>query len=106
MNKELDHSKSSGFVETMERAIDWVRGFVFGAALSWTSVPYLLLRRRENERLFSLALYLNLRGLSPLPPRYRLWMLLQVTPQILYWRRRLTLWDDSLETVDLKHIGH
>jgi hypothetical protein len=106
MSKEVDHRTSSRLAETIERTMDWVRGFVFGAALSWTSVPYLLLRRHENERLFSLALYLNLRGLSPLPPRYRLWMLLQVTPQILYWRRRLTLWDESLETADLKHIGH
>lgn len=106
MSKELDHNKPSGFVETMEHAMDWLQGFVFGAALSWTSVPYLLLRRRENERLFSLALYLNLRGLSPFPPRYRLWMLPEITPQILYWRRKLALWDDALEMADLKHIGH
>ena len=106
MSKELDHNKPSGFVETMEHAMEWLRGFVFGAALSWTSVPYLMLRRHETEKLFALALLLNLHGFSPLPARSRLWLLLEMTPQIMYWRRKLLLWDDDLEMADLKHIGH
>ena len=80
--------------------------FVAGTALSWTSVPYLLKRRKETENLFILMTLLDLMGESPLPPRSRLMMLPYVVPQILYWRRRLALWDESLETADLKHIGH
>jgi len=52
------------------------------------------------------GLILNMNGLSPLPSRHRLWLLSEVIPQILYWRRKLLLWDDSLETADLKHLGH
>jgi hypothetical protein len=106
MNKELDQGKPSGFKKAISRFITWLYEFFSGAALSWTSVPYLMLRRHENEKLFALAFFLNLYGLSPLPPRYRLWLLLEMTPQIMYWRRKLTLWDDDLEMADLKHIGH
>jgi len=106
MSKELNHGKLSRFTETMDRFITWLYEFFSGAALSWTSVPYLLLRRRETEKLFVLALFLNMHGLSPLPSRYRLWLLLEALPQIMYWRRRLALWDDNLEMADLKHIGH
>ena len=49
---------------------------------------------------------LDLWGSTPLPPSRRLLLLPHVIPQILYWRRRLALWDESLETADLKHIGH
>jgi hypothetical protein len=79
---------------------------VAGAALSWTSVPYLLKRRKETENLFVFFTLLELWGMAPFLPRKRLFMLPHVVPQILYWRRRLALWDDALETADLKHIGH
>ena len=106
MSKELDQGKHPRFTKAMSRILDRVYEFFSGAALSWTSVPYLMLRRNENEKLFVLALLLNLHGLSPLPPLYRLWLLPEVTPQIMYWRRKLLLWDDDLEMADLKHIGH
>jgi hypothetical protein len=106
MSIELDQEKSSGLKKAINRFITWLYEFFSGAALSWTSVPYLMLRRSENEKLFALALFLNLHGLSPLPPLYRLWLLPEVTPQIMYWRRKLLLWDDDLEMADLKHIGH
>ncbi len=80
--------------------------FVAGAALSWTSVPYLLKRRKETENLFVFFTLLELWGISPFPTPHKLLMLPYVVPQILYWRRRLALWDDALETADLKHIGH
>ena len=90
----------------LQRFFANLREFVAGAALSWTSVPYLLKRRKETESLFVLSTLLDLWGLSPLPPHARLWILPYVVPQILYWRRRLRLWDDALETADLKHLGH
>ena len=106
MSKKLEHSKPTELKKAMSRFLDKVYEFFSGAALSWTSVPYLLLRRSETEKLFALAFLLNLHGLSPLPPRYRLLLLLEMTPQIMYWRRKLLLWDDDLEMADLKHIGH
>ena len=106
MSKDLDQGKNSSFTKAIGRFLDRVYEFFSGAALSWTSVPYLMLRRNENEKLFALAFLLNLHGLSPLPARYRLWLLLEMTPQIMYWRRKLLLWDDDLEMADLKHIGH
>lgn len=90
----------------LQRGIDTLREFLAGAALSWMSVPYLLHRRRETENLFILMTILGLVGSSPVPQRYRLFLLPYVVPQIMSWRRRLALWDDSLETVDLRHIGH
>lgn len=106
MREDLNHSESFELKHKIIRVINWIHEFFSGAALSWTSVPYLMLRRHETERLFALAFLLNLHGLSPLPARYRLWMLLEMTPQIMYWRRKLLLWDEDLEMADLKHIGH
>ena len=83
-----------------------IHEFVLGAALSWVLVPILLKRRDETERLFVLAMLLQNEGLAPLPPQKRLFLLPRMIPQIMAWRRRLRLWDDSLETVDLRHIGH
>lgn len=80
--------------------------FVAGASLSWVAVPYLMKRRRETENLFILMTFLGLVGNSPLPPRYRIFIVPYVVPQILYWRRRLSLWDDSLEMADFRHLGH
>jgi len=90
----------------LQRFYSNLREFVAGAALSWTSVPYILKRRKETENLFVFLTLLELWGLSPVPMQGRLWMLPYVVPQILYWRRRLRLWDDALETADLKHLGH
>jgi len=106
MSKLADDTMTSVFSRAAKRFINWLHEFVSGTALSWTSVPYILLRRKETENLFMLAFILNMHGLSPLPPRYRLWLLLEVVPQIMYWRRKLLLWDDNLEMADLKHIGH
>ncbi|HSF82626.1 MAG TPA: hypothetical protein VLA49_15430 [Anaerolineales bacterium] len=88
------------------RILDALHEFVAGAALSWASVPFILKRRQETEKLFILLTWLELTGNSPLPVRGRFFLLPFVIPQILTWRRRLALWDDSLETADLKHIGH
>lgn len=89
-----------------QRISDTIHEFVAGAALSWASVPFILKRRQESEKLFILLTLLELTGNSTLPWRGRLFLLPYVIPQILNWRRRLALWDDSLETADLKHIGH
>jgi len=90
----------------LQRISDSIHEFVAGAALSWASVPYILKRRQETEKLFIALTFLELTGNSPLPSRGRLFLLPFVIPQILNWKRRLALWDDSLETADLKHIGH
>jgi hypothetical protein len=88
------------------RASDLLHEFIAGAALSWAATPFVLKRRQETENLFMLATILSIWGDSPLPPTSRLFLLPYTIPQILYWRRRLLLWDDSLETADLKHLGH
>lgn len=79
---------------------------MFGAAMSWVLAPHLLKRRQELERLFMLVTTGDLMGASLMPPLNRLRLLPFMVPQILYWRRRLALWDEELEGVDLKHIGH
>lgn len=89
-----------------ERVSDLLHEFIAGAALSWAATPYVLKRRQETENLFMLATLLNYWGNSPVPPMKRLFLLPYTIPQILYWRRRLRLWDDSLESADLKHLGH
>jgi hypothetical protein len=106
MRKSVDDKKPSGLSSRVKQITTWLREFVSGTALSWTAVPYILHRRQEMENFFILNLILNMEGLSPLPPRYRLWLLLEDVPQIMYWRRKLLLWDDNLEMADLKHIGH
>lgn len=89
-----------------ERASDILHEFIAGAALSWAATPYVLKRRQETEKLFMLATLLDIWGISPVPPGGRLFLLPYTIPQILYWRRRLRLWDDALEAADLKHLGH
>jgi hypothetical protein len=88
------------------RAFLSLREFLAGASMSWAAVPYTLKRRREMENLFMFQTFLNLHGSLPMPMRHRLVLLPYVVPQIMYWRRRFSLWDDSLEHADLKHIGH
>ncbi len=90
----------------MRHWLQRLREFMLGAAVSWAAVPYILRRREVTARLFELDLWLTLRGLGPLPGPRRLYLLPYVVPQIMSWRRRLHLWDDSLETVNLAHIGH
>lgn len=106
MNNTLNDKKTSWLSSLARRLINLLHEFVSGAALSWATVPYILRRRQETENLFILGLILNLKGVSPLPPRYRLWLLTEAVPLILYWKRKLLLWDDSLETANLKHLGH
>ena len=95
---------------TLKRAAQaawrWLHEFTTGAALSWVAVPLVLKRRDETERLFCFTMLMQAEGLPLLPPRERLFLLPILVPHIMTWRRRLRLWDDSLETVDLKHIGH
>jgi len=90
----------------LSRWLDTLRSFLFGAAISWIAPPYLLRRRRETERMFVLLMESSLLGIPLLPPRTRLGILPYAVPGILAWKRRLRLWDDSLEMADLKHIGH
>lgn len=79
---------------------------MFGAAMSWVLAPYALKRRAELERIFMLLVEGHLIGLPFLPPFSGLRLLPYLVPQILYWRRRLALWDEALETADLRHLGH
>jgi len=79
---------------------------MFGAAMSWVIVPHMLERRKELERIFMLMTLGELTGVSFSPPSGTLRLLPFLVPQILYWRRRLALWDDELEEVNLRHIGH
>ena len=90
----------------MHRWVRLLRGFIFGTAVSWVAPPYLLRRRDETERLFVLLTESYLLGLPLVPPQGRLFLLPYTIPNILAWKRRLRLWDDSLEMADLKHIGH
>ncbi len=80
--------------------------FMFGAALSWVAVPYRLRRRNSLTQMLVLDFYLGLVGLTPIPPSRRLWLLPYVVPQVMSWHRLWRLWDDSLETANLAHIGH
>ena len=89
-----------------KRFLQVVREFMLGAAISWISVPYLLRRRHTMENLFALDAYLIINGLTPAPPNARLWLLPYMVPQIMSWQHRLRLWDESLETANLAHIGH
>jgi hypothetical protein len=80
--------------------------FLFGAAMSWVMVPHLLKRRAELERLFILLTASDLLGAPVGPQPGGLWLLPFVVPQIMYWRRRLALWGEEMEVIDLRHIGH
>jgi len=80
--------------------------FFLGAALSWVSVPYMLRRRAELEHLFILMTTSELMGIPLSPPPNSLRLLPFLIPQILYWRRRLSLWDEELEGAHLQHLGH
>lgn len=80
--------------------------FMFGAAMSWVLVPYTLKRRAELERIFIFLTASYLEGVPVMPPSAALRLLPYLVPQILYWRRRLALWDEALESADLKHLGH
>jgi multiple sugar transport system permease protein len=61
---------------------------------------------QETRYALPALILMSLWGVPPLLPSRRLFLLPHVIPQILYWRRRLALWDESLETADLKHLGH
>ncbi|GAB4522492.1 MAG: hypothetical protein Fur0018_04340 [Anaerolineales bacterium] len=90
----------------VQQGLSRLRAFMFGAAISWIAPPYLLARRREEEAFFIFLMQTSLLGMPILPSRRRLILLPYVIPNILNWKRRIKLWDDSLDTVDLKHIGH
>ena len=82
-----------------------VEMFVFGAAMSWVMVPYMLRRRQEMERLFALITSSAMMGLPCIPASSELRLLPYFIPSLMYWRR-LTIFSHELEGVDLKHIGH
>ena len=83
-----------------------VTQFMFGAARSWVMAPHTARFRAELERLLAMMIGWDAVGLPFAPPRDKLRLLPFLVPQILYWRRRLVLWDENLEGLDLKHIGH
>ena len=95
-----------GWRELLTRLRTRVAEFMYGAAMSWVMAPYMLKRRTELERLFMLMTTSDLMGISLSPPPNGLRLLPFLVPQITYWRRRLALWDEELEGIDLKHIGH
>jgi hypothetical protein len=100
---------SNTFSSILALVAQWkpaVREFIAGASMSWAATPYILLHRREIENLFMLMTILNPHGTLPIPAKARSLLLPYAVPQILHWRRRFSLWDDSLEYADLKHIGH
>ena len=68
--------------------------------------PYTAKLRAELERLLAMMIGWDAVGLSFVPPTDKLRLLPFLVPQILYWRRRLVLWDEDLEGLDIKHIGH
>lgn len=68
--------------------------------------PHQLKRRAELERLFMLMTVSELMGVPLSPPPNGLRLLPFLVPQTLYWRRRHALWDEEMELVDLKHLGH
>ncbi len=89
------------------RWLQSLRGFLFGAASTWVMAPFVLQRREHLERIFVLLTVPELGGLPSLaPPLLRLQILPFLMPQLLSWRRALALWDEDLEMVDLKHLGH
>lgn len=92
--------------ERLTRLWVWVSGFLYGTAMSWVMAPHTLKRRKDLEQIFMLVTAGELMGFSLSPPLTGLRLLPFVVPQILYWRRRLLLWDDQLESADLRHIGH
>ncbi len=89
-----------------ERVLHAVRGFMYGAAKSWVIVPYQLKKRQELEHMFVLLMLSEYEGASLAPPDLQLRLLPYLIPQILYWRRRMRLWDDDLEMAHLPHLGH
>jgi hypothetical protein len=90
----------------LTRLQGWVNGFLYGTAMSWVMVPYTQKRRSELERLFMLMTVSELMGISLSPQANGLRMLPYLTPQIMHWRRRPGLWVESLDGVDLRHLGH
>ena len=79
---------------------------MYGAAKSWVDVPYQLRRREELEHIFVALMLSEQVGMPLAPPDLRLRLLPYLIPQILYWKRRMRLWDDQLEMANLRHLGH
>lgn len=98
--------KQAGWRGHLARLRAWTTEFVFGAAMSWVMPPHTLKRQAELERIFILMTIGDLKGISLSPPPNGLRLLPFLVPQIMYWRRRLALWDEELEGADLKHLGH
>lgn len=91
---------------TLARLNGRMHQFLFGAAMSWVLPPHTMKRRDTLERMFMLMTVGDLMGVSLVPPPTALTLLPFVVPQILYWRRRLLMWDEDLEEANLRHIGH
>lgn len=83
-----------------------VRGFLYGAAKSWLMVPYQMRHREEMEHLFMLLILTEQVGAPIAPADLRLRLLPHLVPQILYWKRRLWLFDEQLEMTNVQHLGH
>lgn len=90
----------------LARLRTWLGGLLFGAAMSWVLAPHAIKRRQHMEQMFMLVSVTDLMGVPLSPPLTGLRLLPFVVPQIMTWRRRLRLWDDDLEYIDLRHLGH
>ena len=95
--------KELSFWHRVER---WIRGFVYGAAQSWVMAPLHLRRREDLERMWITMMFSELAGAPLAPPDLRLRLLPYLVPHILYWRHRLSLWDEQMETTHFQHLGH
>lgn len=87
--------------------VKWaVRGFLYGAAKSWVLVPYQMRHREALERIFMLLVLTEQMGTPIAPADLRVRLLPYLVPQILYWKRRLWLFDEQLELTNVQHLGH
>jgi hypothetical protein len=92
--------------EFLEKVGRLLHEFLFGAAMSWVMAPHTLKQHRALERVFMLMTVGDLMGFPFAPPLSGLRLLPFMVPRLLSWRRSMILWDDVLEGVDLRHIGH
>lgn len=103
LNNRMSELNWQGYLTKLKQTL---HEFLTGAALSWVMVPHALKQQKALEQIFMLMTVNDLMGFSLSPPLSGLSLLPFLVPQILSWHRRLALWNDGLEGVDLRHIGH
>ena len=91
---------------SLEKVGRLLHEFLFGAAMSWVMAPYSIKQHRALERIFMLMIVGDLMGFPFAPPFSSFPLLPFMVPRLLSWRRHMMLWEDVLEGVDLRHIGH